>query len=234
MQMNIASALQFILSIFLVSPAFAQVNANFCGSLENGFGPFDYRADKYVAAPSDQESHRHKRGLVEGAHFTPRVESLIGAQSGGQIGPPGGDLDYTLRAFPNHHRALLSVMRYGEKTGSQQPPGLRYVVECYLERAIRFKPDDAIARILYSTFLTKNKRLPEAVAQLEQATTIAGENAFTHYNIGLTYFDMKIYDKALVRAHRALELGFERVELRDLLQGAGQWQEPSIATKPQE
>jgi hypothetical protein len=231
--MNIPRSLYSSFSIFICFPVFAQVNANFCGALENGFGPFDYRSDKHVQAPGDQSSYSHKRGLVDGAHFTPRVESLIGAQSGGQIGPPGADLDYTLRAFPNHHRALLSVMRYGEKTGSTQPTGLRYVVECYFERALRFKADDAIVRMIYSTYLTKNNRRPEAIAQLEQATAIAGENAFTHYNIGLTYFEMKIFDKALARAHRALELGFERAELRDLLKTAGQWQEPSSDTKTQ-
>lgn len=231
--MNIARALNFSYLLLLCVPAIAQVNADYCGSLENGYGPFDYRADKYVPG-SDPMPHAEKRKLVELWHFTPRVENLIGAQSGGSIGPPGADLDYTLRAFPNNHRALISVMRYGEKTGSERPPGLRYVVECYFERAIRFKSDDAIARILYSNYLTKKKRTPEAIAQLEQATTIAGENAFTHYNIGLTYFDMKIYDRALARAHRALALGFERVELPEQLKSVGQWQEPVTEAKPQE
>ena len=221
---SIFLALSLVGSIFSATPAFAQVSAEYCGALANGFGPFDYRPDRDPFSPGTGD-HTYKRGLVEGAHFTPRVENLIGAQSGGQIGPPGSDLDYTLRAFPNNHRALMAVMRYGEKTGSQKPEGLRYVVECYFERAIRFASDDAIARIIYASYLTKNKRSPEAVAQLEQATKIAGENAFTHYNIGLAYFDMKIYDKSLAQAHKALALGFERTELRDLLQKAGQWKE---------
>lgn len=205
--------------------ALAQVDASFCGSLENAFGPYDYRPDHHVQAMGDQMPHSQKRLLVEGPHFSPRVENLIGAQSSGQVGPPGADLDYTLRAFPNNHRALIAVMRYGEKTNSQQPAGLRYVVECYFERAIRFRPDDTIARVLYSTYLTKNKRVPEAVIQLEQATKLTADNAFTHYNIGLTYFDMKMYDKALTQAHRAIALGFERTELRDQLEKAGQWKE---------
>ena len=172
--------------------------------------------------------------LVDGAHFTRRVELLLGAQSGGQIGPPGGDLDYTLRAFPNHHRALMSVMRYGEKQKSKKPEGLRYDVECYFERAVRFQPNDAVARMLYATFLTKNNRVPEAVAQLEFSTVVAKDNAFTHYNIGLVYFDMKNYGKALAQAHRAQALGFERTELRELLKGVKQWQEPMAETKPQQ
>ena len=120
--MNTLLAPYLVSLIFFSFPVVAQVNASFCGSLGNSFGPYDYRSDYYVPAPGDQESHQTKRGLVDGAHFTRRVEMLMGAQSGGQIGPPGADLDYTLRAFPNHHRALMSVMKYGEKQKSHGGP----------------------------------------------------------------------------------------------------------------
>ena len=60
--------------------------------LHNAFGPFDYRT-----------ATKDKLKLVESYHFTPKVESLIGGQSG----TLGADIDYTLRAFPNHPRALL-------------------------------------------------------------------------------------------------------------------------------
>lgn len=210
-------------------PAFAQVDANYCGSLNNGFGPFDYRPDRDPPTQGTGD-HKTKIGLVEGAHFTKEVELLIRGHRSGV--DPGGDLDYTLRAFPNHHRALMSVMRYGEKKGTRKPAGLRHDVECYFERGIRFRSDDPIVRMIYATYLTKNNRSPEAVAQLEQATRIASDNAFTHFNIGLTYFDLKIYDKALTQAHQAMALGFERTELRDLLQKAGQWQEPTPAVTP--
>lgn len=204
----------------------AQVSAEYCGPLTNAFGPFDYRADHYQQRAGDQTSHEFKRHLVEGAHFTPRVENLISAQSSGQIGPPGADLDYTLRAFPNHHRALLSVMRYGERKGTAQPPGLPRVVECYFERAVRFQPNDTVVRTLYATYLNKNKREPEAQAQLKQAVFYAGDNPFTHYNIGLVYFDMKLYDQALAQAHKAMALGFERTQLKELLEKAGHWKDP--------
>ena len=223
----------FFFSLFLAAaPVFAQVDANFCGPIAgNHYGPYDYRPDHFVGQPGDQESHSHKRMLVDGAHFTPRVENLIGAQSGGQIGPPGGDLNYTLRAFPNHHRALMAVMRYGEKTKSEKPAGLSMVIECYFERAARFKPDDTMVKMLYATYLIKQNRVPEAVGQLERATLLAKDAAFTHYNIGLIYFDMKNYGKALAQAHEAIALGFPRTELRDMLKGANQWQEPKTEAK---
>ena len=83
----------------------ASAQTNPCGELGNSFGPFDYRT----------VPEQPKR-LVEGAHFTPVVESLI---RGNTASGPGGDIDYTLRAMPNHHRALLATVRLGEieKTG---------------------------------------------------------------------------------------------------------------------
>lgn len=211
------------------SGVFAQVDANFCGPLGFGFGPFDYRPERDPPTQGTGD-HTVKLGLVEGAHFTTEVELLIRARRSN--GDPGGDIDYTLRAFPNHHRALLSVMRYGEKKASQKPAGLTVTVECYFERATRFAADDPIVRMIYSSYLAKNKRQPEALAQLEYATRLAAESGFTHYNIGLFYFEMKVYDKAVARAHRALELGFERTELADLLKTAGKWQDPVVEQKP--
>ena len=187
----------------------AQALYSTCGPLENAYGPFDYRTAQ------DQLK------IVEGAHFTAPVEALIK----GNAGYLGGDLDYTLRASPNHHRALLAVMRFGEKTKSSQPPNLRYSVECYFDRALRFRPDDSVARMLYATFLAKQNRIPEASSQLAQTAALAGDNAFTHYNVGLVYLDMKNYANALAQAHRAYSLGFEKAELKDRLQKLGRWKD---------
>lgn len=203
-----------LISSLGATQALAQSGNAACGSLKNAYGPYDYRTER-----------GNPLYLVESTHFLPNIEALI---SGHTATRPGPDIDYTLRAFPNHHRALMAMMRLGELEKTPKPSGSRYTVECWFERAILFRPNDTTVRMIFSSYLRKNKHVPEAVAQLEQATAIAGENAFTHYNIGLAYFDMKRYDKALARAHRAMELGFERTELRDLLQKAGHWQEPKI------
>ena len=206
-------AAAFVLGTAAALGAFApeaHAQGSGCGPIANAFGPFDYRTEK-----------GNSLYLVESAHFTPAVEALIR----GNAGYLGGDLDYTLRAFPNHHRALMSVMRYGEKTKSPQPPNLRYTVECYFVRALQFKPDDTIARLIYATFLGKNARVPEALQQLEQVSKLAQDNAFTHYNTGLVYFDLKQYDRALEQAHKAYALGFPQPELRDQLKAAGKWKD---------
>lgn len=203
-------------SFLIATPVFSQSGNSACGSLDNAFGPFDYRTER-----------GNNLYLVESTHFLPYIEALV---RGHTNTTPGDDIDYTLRAFPNHHRALLAMMRLGEKEKTPKPRNARYTVECYFERAILFRPDDSTVRMIFSTYLDQNKRIPEAVAQLEQATAIAKDNAFTHYNIGLVYFDMKIYDKALTQAHKAMSLGFVRTELRDLLEKAGKWQD--LATGP--
>src|SRR5690242_17113706 len=71
-----------------------------CGELENAFGPFDYRT---VSAD--------RKRLVEGSHFTPYIEGL----QRGHTGAIGSEIDYTLRAFPNHPRALVAMMKLGIK-----------------------------------------------------------------------------------------------------------------------
>jgi tetratricopeptide (TPR) repeat protein len=198
-------------------PAVAQqVSAQFCGSLANAYGPLDYRTER-----------GNPLHLVESAHFTPEVEALIrGKNSSG----PGGDIDYTLRAYPNHHRALVSVLRWTERAKSPVLPGLARPAECYFERAVRWRPDDAVARMLYAKFLYMYKRPGEAVPQLEIAASNAETSPLTQFNVGLVYFEGGDHERALVQAHKALALGYARPELRERLQQAGKWQELAAAS----
>lgn len=196
--------------------ALAQDNSQACGDLRSHYGPFDYRTNRGETLD-----------VVERFHFTPEVEALIRGKSTIHI---GADLSYTLGTFPNHHRALMSMMRYGQRLKTPQPPYAAYSVECYFLRAIRFRSDDTTVRLMYANFLAMNARLPEAVSRLQEVERVAGDNAFTHYNIGLIYLDMKEYEKALAQAHKAMVLGLDRSGLRDKLEEAGKWRAPD---KPQ-
>lgn len=187
----------------------AQAAPSVCGELANAFGPFDYRTVR------GQELR-----LVEGAHFTAIVEAVI---RGTTSETPGGDIDYTLRAFPNHHRALIAAIRLGDKAKSTQPHGMRYSIECWLERAVRFRDDDTTARMIFAGYLAKHGKADVARSHLAIATRVAGENPFTHYNIGLMYLELADYEAALRQAKRAEELGFTRTELREALVKAGKW-----------
>lgn len=205
-----------LIANFAATAVLAQAAPSNCGDPRQHraaqFGPYDYRTDK------------SKLGIVEDYHFTPAVEALVRGSSNEL---PGPDLSYTLGVFPNHHRALHAMVRYGEKMKSPQPPGARYSVDCYFDRALRFRPDDSIVRMIYANYLSKSARVPEAVQQLEQATADAKGNAFSQYNIGLIYFDLKQYDRALRQAHKAIALGFPQTALRDQLKSVGKWTEPA-------
>lgn len=204
-----------ILTACMGTAALAQSDVPACGSLENGYGPFDYL------------TQRDKLVVVERFHFTPKVEALISGQTSVSV---GSDLDYTLKASPNHHRALMAMARLAAKQKLQQPDGATYAVECYFERALRFRPYDETARVIYATYLFKNRRDKEAEKQLQFASSTATTNAFAHYNIGLIYLERKNYEKALTEAHLAYGLGFLQPELRDQLKRRGKWKEPVETT----
>lgn len=208
---SLTRSLLGIAALTMTTAALSQMEQ--CGSLASSYGPFDYRTDQ------------DKLPIVNGAHFPPIVEALIR----GNTGPLGADLAYTLRTFPNHHRALVAVMRYGQKTKSPQPRDLPRPVECYFDRALRFRADDSIVRMIYAQFLFANARKAEAEQQLEAAAHHAAGNGFTHNNVGLIYFDMKEYQKALAHARKATELGFDPAALREQLRSVGKWEEATPA-----
>lgn len=206
--------LRLTLGACLATAGAAHAQFDLCGDIANSYGPYDFRTDRGETL-----------GRVERAHFPPITEALI--QGKHERSRPGPDIDYTLRAYPNHHRALLAAVRLGEKFKTDPPPGMRYTAECWLVRATRFRPDDTVVRGLYAKFLIERNRRAEGLAQLKHAEANAGDNPFSHYNIGLLYFEAKEYDAALVQAHKALALGFPRTELKDRLAALGKWQEPA-------
>ncbi len=187
----------------------AEVSDFSCGSLSNAYGPYDYRTDK------------DKLGIVEGGHLTPEVLNL----SRGKTGAIGADIDYTLRAFPNHHPALMAMVRLGEKQRLIKPIGAKYSVECYLQRANRFRSDDAMVKMIYANFLAKNKRGAEAIKLLDEVVELGEENSNLYYNMGLIYLDLNKHDKALYYAHLAYRMGFPLPGLRDRLKRLRKWSE---------
>jgi hypothetical protein len=194
------------------APVMAQDDSP-CGPVaEPGhYGPFDY------------VTQHGSLLIVERFHFSPKVEALVGGESGYL----GNDLAYTLKASPNHHRALLSLMRYGARTKSTQPPNIDRSIECYFDRAIRFKPEDTVVRSLYAMYLGQQlNRMADAERQLQAAVHFAADSGLSHHSIGLVYLEFKMYDQALAEAHAALKYGYPGTELSDALKLAGRWKAP--------
>ncbi|MBV8036905.1 ABC transporter permease [Roseateles sp.] len=192
-------------------PAMADT-AKQCGTLEWNYGPYDYRT-----------ANAQQRKLVESAHFTPEAEDLREAPTGSF----GADFKYTLSVFPNHPRALLAMERLVVKEKRNPANGAKYTIECFYERAMRFKPDDHIPRLLYVNFLLRQNKLDEARTHLDYVAETTKEDPFAQFNVGMLYADMKDYDKALVQAHRVIAMGYDRPELRDRLIAVGRWVAPA-------
>lgn len=194
-------------------PAPAQVfipGVPVCGTLDNGYGPYDYRKDT------------NKLGIVERYHLTPQVAGLIRGEST----YIGGDLAYTLHAFPNHHKALLLMQRLAERLRTDKPEGAKYSVECYFDRALRFAPDDALARTLYALYLHGKGRRPAALQQLAMADSLAGDSGALRHGLGMAYLELGDTEGALRQAYRAKQLAYGARDLEDKLRERGQWRDP--------
>ncbi len=184
--------------------------ANYCGTLKNAYGPFDYRQAASLTQQYD---------LVIGAHFTPDVENNIKGNSS----YIAGDIDYTLRAWPNHPRALASMSRQGIIEKKMMPAGAHYPVDCYFLRAFEFAPDDGTPHSVYGSHLLAHGKDAQAMAEFKRAVELEPENPTINYNAGLAYFKAKDYDKALIHAKKAYALKFPLPGLKNKLAAVGKW-----------
>ncbi len=185
----------------------------FCGPLDefDQFGPFDYR---------NPAERKHNLEIVETQHFTPNVKNL----EHGNDAFLGDEISYTLVRFPNHYPALQAMVKLSIREKDVRPLGARYPVECYFDRAIRFKPGDGIVRMLYGNYLLKLKgRSDDAMEQYQEAVRLQPENANINYNLGLLYLKKKDYGQSIIYAKKAYELGFPLPGLRNQLKKAGKW-----------
>ncbi len=196
------------LAFFLSSASAEYRNNRTCGIspgrplTAGSFGPYDY---------TNPSNLGKKLSVVETHHFTPNVEALIRGQ-GGTIEQ---DIQYTLRKFPNHHRALNSMMRYSRL--KKLDYNELFTMECLFKRALYFKPDDAIVYLLYGIHHHKNKSLKAAEQKYLKALSLQPKHSGIHYNLGLLYFDTKDFKKSLVHAKFAYQNGYPFSGLKNKL-----------------
>ena len=208
MRLTIRALMLATLLMACVGVGRAGVNSA-CGSLTNSQGPFDYRK----APPKILN-------LVERYHFTESVATLSKGSTSADI---AGDISYTLRWFPNHPQALMAIAALARREKRDPPRGSPYIVQCWCQRAIEFRPDDEQVRTIYGIALLQDGKREEAIGQLTKALVIAPDDANAHYNLGLAYFGNGRYDKALAEAKTAYALGFPLPGLRDMLKRENQW-----------
>ncbi|WP_210394983.1 tetratricopeptide repeat protein [Motiliproteus sediminis] len=187
-------------TIFISSLSFGRPDPSVCEiiigePLSNAYGPYDYT----------NMAQRDKLPIVLGAHFTSEVERLV---AGNTSTDPYGDLNYTLRAIPNYHRALYAISRYDLRYPDRNKQLQRMGAECFFERAVYFSPQDYVAYMLYGLHLHRLKRYREALEFYKTALSLNDVSAELHNNIGLLYFNMGDIDNADVHARRSKELGY--------------------------
>ena len=175
-----------ICALILSISVYAERDNKTCGiipgePLTNGYGPFDFT----------NPSHQKNLSMVLLAHFTSDVEKLT---KGSTDTTPHGDIDYTLRAIPNYHRALYAISKLDQRDRRQLKPEQvyrprHYTAECYFKRALYMQPNDPISHMLYAMHLLHFKRTLEAEKQYLLAIEQQPNNPELNYNIGLFYAD---------------------------------------------
>lgn len=207
-----------------MSAARAQTGTE-CGGFESagGVGPWDYGDPANHRPTGDAPKGRAK--LVENVHFKPAMRDLNTKRySPARL---SSEIRYTLGVFPNHYIALNSLSKLEKHYGGRPAEGykesapLKLVAECYFQRALLFKPDDARIHVVYGIHLHDRGRLAEAIKAYETAESLGEASIMFAYNFGLVLADAKQYDRSAEYAQRAYGGGYPLPGLARKLEAAG-------------
>lgn len=149
--------------------------------------------------PMDYRTEHVRRPMVETYHFPPHVENLIRPI----FTTFGSSISYTLHGYPNHVRALATMVRLGEREKTDKPAGADYTIDCYFQRALRFTPDDQVVRMLYVSYLGKRGRREDALRLVDSIDAEAGNDPMTRRNLGLVFLELKLPERALAQLDKA-------------------------------
>lgn len=162
-----------------------------CGNVFDApLGPWDY---------NDARNSAELR-TINSNHFPPYVERLERGKSSVNV---LDDLAFTLRYFPNHHRALNSILRYEIEKGIPPFSESWLSADCWFQRALQFQPDDGVVWLLYANLRARKNQNEKALEAYEQARVLLDDSPEVNYNMGLLYVKMAQYDKALAHARKA-------------------------------
>lgn len=229
---NISYLCLVVLQIIISNECLANSTAPWVGLTFKGdacqggniqYGPYDY-------TNSDHKSKNLQ--IVEEYHFSKDIEMLINGvpnslAGGGSYSIPGS-IDYTLMAFPNHHRALNAILNYQliykSQIDSKAKENVRSPVECYLQRAIHFSPKDIASYLIYTSYLRKTKHMQETEAVYQKALKIAPEESALRHSYGLFLVELKKYPEAMEQARIIYGKKYKRQKLKQVLEKSGHWQ----------
>lgn len=179
----------------------------------NAFGrPLDYNSTNH-----DDQYQIHNN--VERNHFNSDVEALIR----GKTGPLPLDISFTLRASPNHYRALDAMARWQLKNPQPTHRDSYYGADCFFERAILFRPMDPLLHLLYGIYLHKSGKFNEALASYKKSELLDPNSAELQYNMGLVHLELGANELAVEYATKAYTQAYPLPGLRNRLEKIGLW-----------
>lgn len=214
----IRNTLLTILPLFIV--VFSQISSAqdpFCSmDLSNHYGPYDFYD------PANHQGNT-RVNIVVGAHLTQSMLQMKRGNTGLEIST---DLDYTLRAIPNHPQALdlasrlERAVRLGQKPKSER---LDRTVNCYFLRALKLNGDVPETLYVWGLHFQRNGKLKEAHDRFEKAEELGIGDALFDYNYGLLYFSLGDMKQAKTYADKAYGAGVAFPGLRNKLKNASAW-----------
>lgn len=140
-----------------------------------------------------------------------------------------GELEYMLRRYPNHTRALELLDRLSLMLKTEQVPATLNSVDCHFQRAFNFFPDDAAVKLAYGVYLMRRNRIDSAISMFTEVASLQPNNANNQYNLGLAYIVAKQPEKAREHAILAYGMGFPLPGLKAKLKAAKVWGEAEEA-----
>lgn len=187
------------------------INQIKCYGGGQAYGPFDY---------TQRANFQPNLNVVENFHFSSQVENLIK----GQTGSLEGDLNYVLRAWPNHHRALLSIIHYQLNIDNKMMNAkLATPPECYLQRALNYSKRDYVTFALYGYYLNKKGQKEKAASLYQKALIISPDNPKIGYSYSLLLLELNQKEEALAIAKKIYAKGKAPEGLKNKLIKLGVW-----------
>lgn len=189
------------------------------------YGPIDYYdSENHIKGKGGELTgdlkDKNKITIVTAYHFNSDIVRLRRGQTSTNI---SGDLDYTLRALPNHPVALDTVSRFevlqnnSVEFKSKQKP-MPFEADCYFQRAINvFGYNQPQTYMLWGLHKYRQKKYEKAIKYFIQAESLKFKSADLAYYFGLTYFQLGDFDKAQKYSDRAYKMGYQLPGLKNLL-----------------
>ena len=86
-----------------------------------------------------------------------------------------------------------------------------------------FRPNDGAVWLLYGIYKHRKKEYEDALRNYKEAEKLIVGSPDLQYNLGLLYFDMKMYSMSLEYAKKAYSKGYPLPGLKKKLIRAGKW-----------